>query len=81
MTTSTSGTSMIPAFRNCSASPEPGWTTTATVSRGLGDVGLGLADADGLDHDDVERGGQRLRRRAGRGGEAAEPLARRPSSG
>ena len=23
---------MIPAFRNCSASPEPGWTITATVS-------------------------------------------------
>ena len=32
VTTSTSGISMIPAFRNCSASPEPGWTTTATVS-------------------------------------------------
>ncbi len=32
VTTSTSGTSMIPAFRNCSASPEPGWTITATVS-------------------------------------------------
>lgn len=32
MTTSTSGTSMIPAFKNWSASPEPGWTTTATVS-------------------------------------------------
>ena len=32
MTTSTSGTSMIPAFRNWSASPEPGWTITATVS-------------------------------------------------
>ena len=43
--------------------------------RGLGDVGLGLADADGLDHDDVERGRERLRGRAGRGREAAEPLA------
>ena len=32
VTTSTSGISMIPDFRNCSASPEPGWTTTATVS-------------------------------------------------
>ena len=32
VTTSTSGTSMIPAFRNCSTSPEPGCTTTATVS-------------------------------------------------
>src|SRR4051794_27582738 len=32
VTTRTSGTSMIPAFRNCSVSPDPGWTTTATVS-------------------------------------------------
>ncbi len=32
VTTSTSGTSMIPAFRNWSTSPDPGWTTTATVS-------------------------------------------------
>ena len=32
VTTSASGTSMIPAFRNCSTSPEPGWTITATVS-------------------------------------------------
>ena len=32
MTTSTSGISMIPALRNCSTSPEPGCTTTATVS-------------------------------------------------
>ena len=42
---------------------------------GLGDVGLGLADADGLDHHQVERGGQRLRGGAGGGREAAEPLA------
>ena len=42
----------------------------------LGDLGLGLADADGLDHDDVERGGERLRGGAGGGGEAAEALAR-----
>ena len=41
----------------------------------LGDLGLGLADADGLDHDDVERGRQRLRGGARGGGEAAEPLA------
>ena len=32
VTTSTSGTSMIPAFRNWSTSPEAGCTTTATVS-------------------------------------------------
>jgi hypothetical protein len=37
---------MIPDFRNCSASPEPGWTTTATGVGRLGDLGLGLADAD-----------------------------------
>ena len=44
--------------------------------RGLGDVGLGLADADGLDHDDVEGVGERLGGRAGGRGEAAEALAR-----
>src|SRR4051812_39360220 len=33
VTTRTSGTSMIPAFRNCSVSPDPGWTTTATLSQ------------------------------------------------
>ena len=43
----------------------------------LGDLRLGLADADRLDHDDVEGGGQRLGGRAGGGGEPAEPLARR----
>ena len=32
MTTSTSGTSMIPALRNWSTSPEPGCTATTTVS-------------------------------------------------
>ena len=75
VTTSTSGTSMIPAFRNCSASPRAGLHDDRDRVRRLGDVGLGLPDADGLDHDDVERGGQRLRRRAGRGREPAEPLA------
>ena len=43
----------------------------------LGHLGLGLADADGLDHHDVERGGQRLRRGARGGREPAEPLAGR----
>src|SRR3954447_13213788 len=33
VTTRTSGTSMIPAFRNCSVSPDPGCTTTATLSQ------------------------------------------------
>ena len=66
---------MIPAFRNCSASPRAGLDDDRDGVGRLGDVGLGLADADGLDHDDVERGGQRLRGGAGRGREAAEPLA------
>ena len=43
----------------------------------LGHLGLGLPDADGLDDHDVERRGERLRRGARRGREAAEPLARR----
>ena len=45
---------------------------------GVGDVGhlgLGLAHADGLDHHDVEGRGQRLRGRAGRGREPAQPFA------
>ncbi len=75
VTTSTSGTSMIPAFRNCSASPRAGLDDDDHGVRGLGDVGLGLADADGLDHHDVERGRERLRGRAGGGREPAEPLA------
>ena len=33
VTTSTSGTSMIPAFRNWSTSPDAGCTTTAIVSQ------------------------------------------------
>ena len=54
----------------------PGLDDHGDGVRGLGHVGLGLADADGLDDDDVERVGQRLRGGAGRGGEAAEALAR-----
>ena len=42
----------------------------------VGDLGLGLANADGLDHDHVERGGERPGGGAGRRGEAAEPVAR-----
>ena len=44
---------------------------------GLGDLGLGLADADRLDDDDVEGRRERLRGGARGGREAAEPLARR----
>ena len=65
VTTSRSGTSMIPDFRNWSTSPEPGWTTTTHGVGDLGDLGLGLADAHRLDHDDVEGGGQGRRRRHG----------------
>ena len=43
----------------------------------LGHLGLGLADADRLDHDDVEGRRERVGGGARRGGEAAEPPARR----
>jgi len=51
--TSTSGISMIPRLQELQDVRRlPGWTTTATVSGDVGDLGLGLADADRLDHDD-----------------------------
>ena len=75
VTTSTSGISMIPDFRNCSTSPQPGCTTTATVSATSATSVSAWPDADGLDHDDVERRGQRLRRGARGRRQAAEPLA------
>ena len=74
VTTSTSGISMIPALRNCSASPRPGLDDDRDGVGRLGDLGLRLADADRLDHDDVEGGGERLGGGAGRGREPAEPL-------
>ena len=72
---------MIPALMNCSASPEPGCTIDGDGVGDLGDLGLGLPDADGLDDDDVERGGERLRGGARRGREAAEPPAGGGASG
>jgi hypothetical protein len=42
----------------------------------VGDVGLGLADADRLDHDHVERGRQRSRGGTRRAGQSPEPVAR-----
>ena len=42
----------------------------------VGHLGLRLADADGLDHDHVECGGERFGRRARGGGKAAEAGAR-----
>ena len=68
---------MIPAFRNWSTSPEPGWTTTATVSATSATSVSDWPDADRLDHDHVERGGQGAGGGARRRGEAAEPVAGR----
>ena len=48
---------------------------------GLGDLGLGLADADGLDHDDVERGGRAPGRPRGWRARGRRAARRRPSSG
>ena len=45
--------------------------------RDVGDLGLRLTDADRLDHDDVERRGERGSGGAGRRREAAEPVAGR----
>ena len=75
VTTSTSGHLHDPGLQELQRVAGAGLDDDRDGVGGLGDVGLGLADADGLDHDDVERGGQRLRRRAGRGREPAEPLA------
>ena len=77
VTTSTSGTSMIPAFRNWRTSPAPGLDDDRDGVGRLGHLRLGLADADRLDHDDVEGGRERVRGGARGGREAAEPPARR----
>ena len=47
----------------------------------VGDLGLRLADADGLDDDDVERGGERRRRVARRRAPGRRGARRRRSSG
>jgi hypothetical protein len=49
-----SGTSITPAFMNWRASPEPGWAQEHHDVGAVSDLGLGLADADGLYDDDVE---------------------------
>ncbi len=46
---------MIPDFRNCKTSPDPGCTTTATVSATSATSVSDWPDADRLDHHDVER--------------------------
>ena len=78
VTTSTSGTSMIPALRNCSTSPEAGCTTTATVSQTSSTSVSDWPDADRLDHHHVE-GGAPARRRP-RGWRAARPPSRPPAA-
>ena len=49
--TKTSAISISPALLACTASPQPGLTTTTVVSALPGDLDLDLADADGLDED------------------------------
>ncbi len=81
VTTSTSGISMIPDFRNCSTSPPPGCTTTATVSATSATSVSAWPDADRLDHDHVERRRQRLSPRCGSPTPARRAARRRRSSG
>ena len=78
----TSGISMIPAFSAWIESPEPGISTSTTVSAIADHLDLALAGADRLEEDEVLAGRvedeQRLQRRLGeaaRGGRAC------PSSG
>ena len=66
---------MIPALANWSASPDPGLHAEQDEVGAVGDLGLGLADADGLDDHPVEEGPRQNDRREGRVGEAAEPAA------
>ena len=66
---------MMPALRNWSTSPEAGWSDDRDGVGGIGHLGLGLADADGLDHDHVERGRERFGGGPGRRGEPAEATA------
>ena len=75
VTTSTSGTSMIPALRNCSTSPEPGWTTTATVSATSATSVSDWPTPTVSITTTSNAAGQRAGGGAGRRGEAAEPVA------
>ena len=75
VTTSTSGTSMIPAFRNWSMSPDAGLHHHRDGVAHLLHVRLRLADAHRLDHDHVERRRERLGGLARGGGQAAEAPA------
>ena len=78
----TSGISITPAFSAWIASPEPGMSTSTTVSAEPSDADLALPDPDRLDEDHVLSGRvqneHRLERRLR---QPAEMAARRPSSG
>ena len=68
----------MPALSACTSSPAPGHERHDRDVGGADDVDLVLADADGLDDDDVLAGGVEDERGfAGRAREAAEVAARR----
>ena len=75
VTTSTSGISVMPDFRNCSTSPLPGCTTTTTVSATSAISVSPWPDPDRLDDDHVECRRERVRRGAGGRGQSPQPLA------
>ena len=80
LTTTRSASSMIPRLMPCSSSPPAGEDEQEEVDQ-VGDRDLGLADADGLDDDDVEPGGLAQQHRlAGAAGDAAERPPRRRRS-
>ena len=78
LTTKMSAISMMPALSACTSSPVPGTSVTIDDVGGADDVDFVLADADGLDDDDVEAGGVEDDRGLGRRPrQAAEMAARR----
>ena len=69
---------MMPALSACTSSPAPGHEHDDRDVGGADDVDFVLADADGLDEDDVLAGGvEHERGVGGRAREAAEMAARR----
>ena len=69
---------MMPALSACTSSPVPGTSVDDRDVGGADDVHFVLADADGLDEDDVLAGGvEHERGVGGRAREAAEVAARR----
>ena len=67
----------MPALMYCRLSPEPGWTHSTIGVGDHGDVGLRLADADGLDDHPIVHRAHQHDRGQGLGRETAEPAARR----